>query len=293
MLGPLLFSIFINDLPNEVHSHIKIFADDTKLYNSTGNFNLLSDDLNALVSWSNRWLLPFNVDKCKILHYGKHNEGYLYYMDGSVLSEDSSIKDLGVIFQDDLKFDEHISKICATANSRLGLIRNTFHSIDRDGFLVLYKCLVRPILEYCNLIWSPFLKKHHKMIEKVQRRATKMIKGFSTLSYSERLINLKLDTLYFRRRRADLLQVFRIISKIDCVSFDNFFKFDEGRTRGNCKKLFKPRAGTSTKQHCFSHRVINDWNMLPDYVVSSESLNSFKSNLKMCWRDKSFRYEYE
>ncbi len=292
VLGPLLFTIFINDLPDNVISHIKIFADDTKIYNSIDNSLVLNSDLNTLVDWSDRWLLPFNIDKCKVLHYGKRNAETMYYMNGNVVSTDSFIKDLGVTFQSNFKFDNHISKICATANSRLGIIRSTFHCIDKEGFIVLYKCLVRPILEYCNLIWLPHLRKHQIMIEQIQRRATRMIQGMDTLTYSERLVALHLDTLYYRRRRADLIQVYRIVNKIDCIEMSDLFEYDTGITRGNSKKLFKPRSVTSIKQHSFSHRVINDWNDLPNNVVMSDSLNKFKSNLSIYWLEKEFRVHF-
>ena len=113
---------------------------------------------------------------------------FLNYMmnDISVLSE-SSIKDLGITFQDTLTFDEHTSKITSTANSRLGIIRNTFHIIDKEGFLILYKSNVRPILEYGISVWSPHLTKHDKEIEQIQWRATRLIKGFEYYNYPERL----------------------------------------------------------------------------------------------------------
>lgn len=120
-----------------------------------------------------------------------------------------------------------------------------------------------------------------------------MVRGLDSLSYSDRLRNLNLDTLYYRRRRTDVMQVFRLIKKIDNISFHDFFQVDQGITRGNDYKLFKPRADSSTKQHCFSHRVINDWNELPNYVVNSESLNAFKSNLKTFWLDKEFKFEFD
>ena len=133
VLGPLLFSIFINDLEVDIYSHIKIFADDTKIYNSVQNSSILMDDLNTLTVWSAKWLLPFNIDKCKVLHYGKHNANVSYSMNDVVVPDDTSIKDLGVTFQDDLKFDEHISRICATANSRLGVIKKVIQCIEREG----------------------------------------------------------------------------------------------------------------------------------------------------------------
>ena len=78
---------------------------------------------------------------------------------------DSSIKHLGITFQDNLTFDENISEITSTVNSRLGIIKNTLHVIDREGFLILYKSNVGPILEYGTLVWSPHPRKHDKEIE--------------------------------------------------------------------------------------------------------------------------------
>ena len=154
VLGPALFTIFINDFPNDITSKVKFFADDTKLYNSA--HHLIHEDLNHLLQWSIKWLLPFNIEKCKVLHYGKVNPTNDYMMNDISVLSDSSIKDLGITFQDTLTFDEHISKI--TANSRLGIIRNTFHIIDKEGFLILYKSNVRPILEYGISVWSLHLR---------------------------------------------------------------------------------------------------------------------------------------
>ena len=103
-MGPILFTIFINDLPISISSHVKIFADDTKLYNTTENTTVLQDDLHKLYEWSNKWLLPFNFDICSILHYGKHNNMYNYCLNNYRINVDCFIKDLGVTFQDDLKF---------------------------------------------------------------------------------------------------------------------------------------------------------------------------------------------
>ena len=120
-----------------------------------------------------------------------------------------------------------------------------------------------------------------------------MIQGMDKLSYCERLRFLNLDTLYYRRRRADLIQVYRIINKIDCIDMCDLFEYDTGITRGNSKKLFKPRAVSSTKQHSFSHRVINDWNDLPNNVVLSDSLNNFKASLSVYWSNKDFRFDFK
>jgi len=291
VLGPILFTIFINDLPISLTSHIKIFADDTKIYNTTTNTQHIQDDLNLLLQWSQMWLLPFNVDKCGIIHYGKHNTHISYKLGDKDISSNNLIKDLGVIFQDDLSFKEHINKIVASANSKLGIIRNTFHEITKDNFIVLYKSFVRPILEYCCTTWAPHFVMFHNDIEKVQRRATKLVKGIAHLPYSDRLKKLNLTTLYYRRQRADMLQVYRIINNIDRIDKDTIFEFNKRPSRGNSLKIVKPRALTSFKQYNFSHRIINNWNELPNKVVLADSLNSFKNELEKHWSKKVYKYE--
>ena len=293
VLGPTLFTIFINDIPVDINSSIKIFADDTKLYNDAHLSNLIQNDLNKLVQWSNIWLLPFNIDKCKVLHYGKLNPKNNYMMNDIPLSAGPSIKDLGITFQDNLRFDEHISKITSTANSRLGIIKNTFHSIDEKGFMILFKSNVRPVLEYGIPVWQPHLRKHEKEIEQIQRRATRMIKGFENFNYSERLHKLYLPTLHYRRRRCDLIQVFKIIKKFDNIDSDSFFQFNHGITRKNhIYKLNKPRCNSSQKMHSFSHRIINDWNDLPSSVGEINSINAFKSLLEDHWKHADFKYNF-
>ena len=294
VLGPILFTIFINDIPVNISSSIKIFADDTKIYNNCNFHNVLQEDLSNLTCWSNKWLLPFNVDKCKVIHYGKANPIVEYIMDDNVLSSDTSIKDLGILFQNNLKFDEHISKITSAANSRLGIIKFAFHKIVQAGFMILYIAYVRPLLEYGTPIWQPFLRKHEKAIEQIQRRATKLIHGIGELSYSERLRKLNLPTLYYRRRRSDMIHVFRILKKFDHIDSDSFFTLNNGITRKNhIYKLEKPRCSSSHKLHSFSHRIINDWNDLPKEVGEVDSINGFKSILEKHWMNSEFKYEFK
>ena len=197
-------------------------------------------------------------------------------MDEKLISASRTIKDLGIIFEDNFKFEEHMGIIFKNANSKLGIIKNTFHELTIDNFIILYKALVRPILEYCCKTRAPHFIKDHKEIEKVQKRATKLVKSISHLPYGERLKKLNLTTLYYRRQRAD---VFRIIKGIDKLDIGNFFELNCRPSRYNSLKLIKPRSLTSHKQFSFSHRVINNWNELPDSVVLSDNLNIFKRNL--------------
>jgi hypothetical protein len=277
-----------------VNSNLKIFADDTKIFRLISNLidkNELQEDLNKILEWSAKWQLPFNIDKCKIIHYGNRNEMFRYTLDNKALTSVATEKDLGVTFDPSLKFASHISQIIAKANSRLGLIKSMFSNIDKRTLLPLYKSLVRPLLEYCVSIWSPTLQMHIKEIEKVQRRATKLIKEIKELSYTERLKYLNLDSLLFRRKRQDMIQVYRIVNRIDNINPNLFFNLSQSsNTRGHPFKITKPRASTSLRLHSFSHRIVNDWNKLERDTVMTSSINSFKTALKREWVNHCDRY---
>ena len=295
VLGPIMFIVYINDLPNAVNSYVKIFADDTKLFRVISNNEdrqSLQSDLEALHNWSQKWQLKFNESKCKIMHYGSHNPNYSYSINNIALEPSATEKDLGVTFDDGLKFSKHVSSITAKANSRLAIIKRSMNELTIDIFLPLYKALVRPLLEYCSPVWNPLLKRDRTEIEKVQRRATKLVKSISHLEYNERLYILKLDALNFRRRRTDLIQVFRIIKGIDKVDQNAFFTLsNDTRTRGHNKKIFKPFSSCNTRANSFSQRTINDWNSLTQEAVDCETINSFKTVIKRLWANHPERYD--
>ena len=108
-----------------------------------------------------------------------------------------------------------------------GIIKRSFTYINKVMFLQLYKALVRPHLEYANVIWNPQYKRQSQMIEKVQRRATKVLSKIKEFSYEERLRALNLPCLKFRRIRADLIQAYKIIHGIDNINFDDFLRICE------------------------------------------------------------------
>ena len=294
VLGPILFIIYINDLPDQVNSYLKIFADDTKIFRLITDIidrQDLQHDLNKVLEWSHKWQLPFNIDKCKVIHYSYNNPLYNYTLNNKPLTTDTSEKDLGVTFTSDLKFSSHIRQIISKANSRLGLIKNTFTNKTAKIIIPLYKSLVRPLLEYCVSIWNPNLRKDIIEIEKVQRRATKLIPQIKDLPYPNRLKFLHLDSLLFRRKRQDMIQVFRMLRRIDNIDHNIYFNMnDASTTRGHSLKILKPRASTSLRLNSFSHRVINDWNSLKEETVISQTINQFKSALKREWKNHPDKY---
>jgi ribonuclease P/MRP protein subunit RPP40 len=281
VLGPILFIIFINDLDSNIISKLDKFADDSKLGKSIcshDDVECLRKDLTNMENWCNDWQMKFNTEKCKVMHLGKNNPVNQYMLDNKNLEESGSERDLGVIIDKSLKFSEHCNKVANTANAILGMIKRTINCKSKSIITRLYKALVRPQLEYCVQVWRPYLKKDIEKIEKVQRRATKLISDCSKLSYEDRLKSTGLTTLEARRTRGDLIEVFKIVKGFSKVDYKHFFQLaDNSKTRGNKYKLVKSRSRLDIRKHFFSQRVLNEWNKLPNSVVEAESVNSFKN----------------
>ena len=287
VLGPLLFLLYVNDLPDVVSGHISMFADDTKLYSTIStphDSTALQADLEALVGWTGTWQLPLNTSKCKVLHMGRANQNLDYTMYDAVLASVQVEKDLGVYIDTELKFRQHAAAVVAKANRVLAVIRRSFALMTQHTLPLLFKSLVRPHLEYGNLIWGPFNRADQKLVEKVQRRATRMIDSIRHLPYEERLRRLQLPSLYYRRKRGDMIFMYQLFhSGVDLDPEDFFTIVKEGTTRGHPFKVHKPRATCRVRRFAFSVRVVNSWNGLPATVVCSPSLASFKANLDAHW----------
>ena len=119
------------------------------------------------------WQLPFDIGKCKSLHIGRHNPHHRYEMKGQQLEQVDEEKDLGVLIDNEHKFHKQTAMAIKKGKSILGLIKKSFAVIDKRTLPLLYKALVRPHLEYGNVIWGPFFRGDIVAIEKVQRTASK------------------------------------------------------------------------------------------------------------------------
>ena len=292
VLGPLLFVIFINDMPQSLSSVCKMFADDAKIYkelNSEEDCNSLQLDLDVMSEWSNKWQLPFNELKCKRMHFGKSNPKTSYIINNHILEEVDDERDLGVIIDNSLKFHKHTAAAIKKANAVLGIIKKSFTTLDERILTLLYKSMVRPHLEYGNVIWGPHYKGDQQLIEKVQKRATKLIPGIRHLPYDQRLKRLELPSLRYRRRRGDMLETFKIVTSKVNINKEHFFKFNARETRGHQYKLCKLSSKKLVRSQCFSHRIVNDWNSLPREVVEVKTVNEFKAKLDEHW--KAAQYE--
>jgi hypothetical protein len=289
--------LYINDLPDNMKQHIKLYADDSKIIGiieTDADKQNLQDDIDTAVAWSHTWLMPFNVEKCKTMHIGRLNKSqHQYYMTDTegtrnTLGETTSERDLGVQVSNDLKLKDQVETAASLANRALGRIKKSFRSRSMKLWRTLYLAYVRPLLEFAVQAWSPFQLGDIDTIEKVQRRATKTITAIKHMRYEDRLQQLGLTTLKKRRERGDLIQQFKLTRKIEEVHFFVPQKppyWQENAVydlRGhNCKLKAQFVSGCAERSNFFTVRVAEAWNALPQGAIDAHTVNGFKDQLSL------------
>ena len=167
------------------------------------------------------------------------------------------------------------------------MLNKSFVLFDEVTLPLLYKSLVRPHLEYGNVIWGPFYKGDIKAVERIQRRATKLVPQIRNLSYEERLKKLNLLSLTHRRRRGDMITTYKLVTGRMNLNKEYFFKAPHSTMRGHKHKIFKEHATKFTRINSFSNRIVRDWNALSD-IVGAASTNTFKHKLDAYWKEKRY-----
>lgn len=164
----------------------------------------------------------------------------------------------------------------------IGIIKRNFVDLKKDTFLKLYKSIVRPHVEYGNIIWHPLYSSQSKCIEQIQRRATKLLRECRGLTYMERLNYLHLHSLQGRRARGDLIETYKLYHNITDLEWNRFFDNPiNTNTRNNTGKIRKRHCNTNLRLNCFSNRVTNLWNELPVYLKQANNINAFKNHIDM------------
>jgi hypothetical protein len=215
-LGPLLFTVFINDVVQCFKfCECLLYADDLKIYAAINSFRdtvQVQHEFDVFCDWSTRNRLPLNTSKCKVVSFCRSRVSCVeapYFLMDSQLCRVCEIRDLGVIFSSNLTFDKHVSYIVSKGFSLLGFIkRNGKEFCDPLTIKSLFVTYVRSVLEYASVVWDPYYDIHSKRIESIQkqflifalRRLPHLNSGFVREPYINRLALINLQTLESRRK---------------------------------------------------------------------------------------------
>ncbi|GAB0190976.1 hypothetical protein GRJ2_001562900 [Grus japonensis] len=221
--------------------------------------------------------MKFNKGKCRVLHLGRNNPKHQYRLGLDLLGSSTAEKDTRVLVDKKLSMSPQCVLVAKKANGILGCIKKSVTSRSREVILSLCSALVRPHLEYCVQFWAPQVKKDRELPERVQWKATKMIKGLEHLSYEERLRELGLFSLEKRRLRGDTYKY--LTGKCQEEGARVLSVVPSDRTSGNGHKVEHRKFRLNMRKNFFALRVTEHWDRLPREVVESPSLGIFKTHL--------------
>ena len=289
VLGPILFLLFINDLPDDLLSLIAIYADDTTVYDcqeETDAFSMLDQarclesDLRDIVEWGKKWLVTFNAGKTKLLSVSKCHRAtpFSIAMNGEDLPENNSFRLLGLTFSKSLTWNEYVEAIAKAAAQKVGSLYRARAYLTPECILYLYKACIRPCMEYCCHLWAGAPAHLLNLLDKIQNRVSNMIGP---------QLSLKLQPLSHRR---------------DVASLSLFYKYFHGHCSEELASLVPPRKVFTrhTRQAAKAHeftveepfisknfrrssffpRTSHLWNSLPsECFPPTYNLQSFKCSV--------------
>ena len=286
VLGPLLFLIYINDLPDELQSKCRLFADDCLVYKeitSSADIDILKEDMQQLEIWQDKWLMQFNPKKCSTVTFGTRNPPkHEYSFCNELLKSEDSTTYLGVEFNNTLSWNNQTQAATKKAQKVLGMIRRNLWSCPEKVKVTAYTSLVRPHLEYAAGAWCPYRKRNIKSLERIQRQAARFCKADYSRepgTVTKLLSDLKWETLETRRLIHRLSMMYKIRHELVEIPMSQHFVQNTRSSRPHNQKYIRPATRIDAYKYSFFPASIKEWNKLPAHVVECATLEGFKASL--------------
>ena len=284
VLGPMLFSLFINDVMLSIHdATLLLYADDIKLIMPLSDSHActrLQEDINRLMAWASSCGMSFNAQKCTALHYGRGNSRRVYTINSVPLQTADCVKDLGLLRDGNLDYTSHINASIAKGHGLCAALLRSFATRDASVVVLAYKTFVRPVIEFGSTLSHPRTQYLSQRIERIQKLFTKRVRGLHDVPYADRLLHLNLQSLRSRRVLSDLIIMYKIIhGMIDIQLSDIGLSINANITRAAGYKLVLPYPRTNMLKSSFAYRTGSMWNMLPTNVIAAPTYRCFVARL--------------
>lgn len=289
VLGPLLFSLFINDIVKGVPAKVRLYADDCVVYttvNSCSDQILLQESLNKIVRWCDQWGMSINFNKCATMSFTCRRSSllYEYKVDGVLINRVNYYKYLGVTLNAKLSWSEHIDGVCSKAMKKLGYLRRSLKSANTETKLLAYKTIIRPVLEYACEIWGPYRRSDIVKLESVQKKAVRFIlsRYHPMFSPSAALPALSLSPLETRFRAIRMRTFHAIVNQNLRIPADHYLTFAGPSSLRSAHAL--NILPFSYRVDCFKFsffpRCVDDWNALEGSARELPSNQFFQALLQ-------------
>jgi len=289
VLGPALFLIYINDIVSNIQSEIRLFADDILLYrsiNTPRDHDVLQEDLDTLIKWSNDWMMEFNISKCNVMQVttNQNVSSFSYKMCNMPLSIVEEHDYLGIRLHHKLSWTPQINHICSKANRLLGFLKRNLYHAPQHTKEHVYKQLLLPSIEYCSALWDPYHQSDISKLEMIQHRSARFVlnkpwyRGPQNDSITNMLHYLQWPTLEHRRKTARLILLFKIMKNLLIVP-DRCLPVKapvESTRAHHSLKLAHLQCRLDIYKYSFLPRTITLWNTLNIRNLDTMTLDDFK-----------------
>ena len=295
ILGPLLFSVFINDLTEECENELFLYADDANLFSIFENQNQsqmaadsMNNDLSKIKAWSDKWKVIFEPQKCQAMVISRKRSPSVCNLifNGVPIPLTNEIKILGATFDSKLTWKKHISNVAGRAGQKLGALRRVSRKLDPTGRATVYKSQVRSVMEFSPLAWMGAAHSHLAKLDSIQSRALKII-GVNEDAAAK---DLNIHPLQHRRNVAALTLMYKLHTN-SCPEKLKDLRPPKHQRRRTTRlnsviqqhAVERRRTRTLSFDRTFTIIGASLWNSLPDNVVGfidTSSTSDDNKNIK-------------